>query len=88
MATAVNITTTTKATSRKSEGKSFDKKISGPCGAKNLGIILPLQKFKSKSTNYGMTLIIEMTKSREKVAAGRKVYASSGSRSNRSATVR
>jgi hypothetical protein len=50
----------------------------GPSGAKNLGFILPLQKFKSKSINYGTTLIVDITKRGEKAAAGRKVYASSG----------
>jgi hypothetical protein len=43
-AATVNITTTSKATSRKSEEWSFGKKNSGPGGAKNPGIILPLQK--------------------------------------------
>jgi hypothetical protein len=47
-ATTVNIITISKATWRKSEGKSFGKKSSGPCGAKNPGIIIPLQKL---STN-------------------------------------
>jgi hypothetical protein len=42
-AATVKITTTNKATSRKSEGWSFGKKKSGPCGAKNPGIIIPLQ---------------------------------------------
>jgi hypothetical protein len=79
-ATTVNITTTSKA--------RVSKKNSGPCGAKNPRIILPLQKFKSKSTNRGMPLIIEITKRGEKAAARWKVYASSGSRSNRSATAR
>jgi hypothetical protein len=43
-ATVVNITTTSKAASRKSEGWSFGEKNLGPCGAKNPGIILPPQK--------------------------------------------
>jgi hypothetical protein len=46
-AAVVNITTRSKAASRKCEGWSFDKKNSGPCGAKNLGIILPVQKLRS-----------------------------------------
>jgi hypothetical protein len=41
---AVNITTTNKATLRKSEGWSFGEKFLGPCGAQNPGIIIPLQK--------------------------------------------
>jgi hypothetical protein len=61
-ATAVNITTTSKAASRKSEGNSFIKIIFGSCVAKYLGFILPLQKFMSKSTNYRTALIIEITK--------------------------
>jgi hypothetical protein len=42
--TAVNITTTSKTTWRKSGGKSFSENFSGPCGAKNSGIIIPLYK--------------------------------------------
>jgi hypothetical protein len=43
---------------------------------------------KSKSTNSGTTLIIGITERGGKAAAERKVYASSGSHSNRSATAR
>jgi hypothetical protein len=43
-AAAVNITTTSMATSRKSEGWSFDEIFLGPCGAKNPRIIVLLQK--------------------------------------------
>jgi hypothetical protein len=52
-ATAVNITTTRKATSQESEGKSFGENFLGPYGAKNQGIILPLQKLsKNQQTGY------------------------------------
>jgi hypothetical protein len=43
---------------------------------------------KSKSTNRGTTLIIGINRKGGKATAGRKVYVSSGSRSNRSATAR
>jgi hypothetical protein len=43
---------------------------------------------KPKSTNNGMTLIIGITDRGGKAATGRKVYASLGSRFNRSATAR
>jgi hypothetical protein len=49
---------------------------------------MPPQKFKSKSTNYDMALIIEIAKRGEKIAVGQKVYKSSGSCSNRSAMTR
>jgi hypothetical protein len=42
--TAVNITTTSKQLGRKIESRVLAKKNSGPCGAKNPGVIIPLQK--------------------------------------------
>jgi hypothetical protein len=74
------------ATWRKNGGKSFDKKKIGSLRCKNPGVIIPLQK--SKSTDSATTLsIIGITERGGKATVGRKVYASSGSRSNRSATV-
>jgi hypothetical protein len=62
-------------------------KKSGPCGAKNPGVVIPLQK--SKSTDSMTTLsIIGITERGRKATAGQKVYVSSGSRSNRFATAR
>jgi hypothetical protein len=82
-ATVVNITTTSKQLGGKMEARVFLKKKFGSlrCQApENHNTIIEV---KSKSTNNGTTLSIIGITGRGKVAAGRKVYASSGSRSNR-----
>jgi hypothetical protein len=84
----VNITTTSKATSQKSEGWSFGEKNFGSLRCQEPGNHITTTEVKSKSMNSGMTLILGITERGGKVAAGRKVYVSSGSRSNRSATAR
>jgi hypothetical protein len=43
-ATTINITTTSKQLGGKMEVRVSAKKNSGPCGAKNPGVIIPLQK--------------------------------------------
>jgi hypothetical protein len=75
------------ATWRKNGGKSLAKKNFGSLRCQELRSHNTITELKFKSTNSATTLsIIGITERGGKATAGRMVYASSGSRSNRSTT--
>jgi hypothetical protein len=77
------------ATWRKNGGKSFGEIFFGSLRCQEPGNHNTITEVKFKSTNSGTTLtIIRITERGGKAAVGRKVYVSSGSRSNHSATAR
>jgi hypothetical protein len=86
--TAVNITTTSKQLGGKMEARVSAKKF-GSLRCQEYGNHNTITEVKSNSTNNGTPLsIIGITERGGKAATGQKVYASSDSCSNRSATAR
>jgi hypothetical protein len=75
------------ATWRKNGGRSFGENFLGPYSAKNPGIIIPLQKLSpNQRTGVRHYQIIRIIERGGKATARWKVYASTGSLLNRSAT--